>query len=117
MKQQILSRYTELCEKSHFKFLPQIKTYLETEKEEDEETGLEVVDVPYPGNTTYNFNNRITDKDIQPISIAYMTNVSHIFVLDLSYNVLSDKGASVLSKLLEYAENIKRINLVNFNLS
>ena len=111
MKQQILSRYTELCEKSHFKFLPQIRTYLETEKEDDEETGLEVVDVPYPGNTTYNFNNRITDKDIQPISIAYMTNVSHIFILDLSYNVLSDKGASVLSKLLEYAENIKKINL------
>ena len=40
-----------------------------------------------------------------------MTNVSHIFILDLSYNVLSDKGASVLSKLLEYAENIKKINL------
>ena len=111
MKQQILSRYTELCEKSHFKFLPQIKTYLEKEKEEDAETGLEIVDVPYPGNTTYNFNRRITDKDIQPISIAYMTNVSHIFVLDLSYNVLTDKGASVLSKLLEYADNIKKINL------
>ena len=111
MKQQILSRYTELCEKSHFKFLPQIKTYLEQEKEEDSETGLEIVDVPYPGNTTYNFNKRITDKDIQPISIAYMTNVSHIFVLDLSYNVLTDKGASVLSKLLEYADNIRKINL------
>ena len=111
MKQQILSRYTELCQKSHFKFLPQLKTYLETEKEIDEETELEIVDVPYPGNTIYNFNRRITDKDIQPISIAYMTNVSHIFSLDLSYNILSDKGASVLSKLLEYAENIKRINL------
>ena len=111
MKQQILTRYTELCEKSHFKFLPQIKTYLEQEKEEDSETGLEIVDVPYPGNTTYNFNKRITDKDIQPISIAYMTNVSHIFVLDLSYNVLTDKGASVLSKLLEYADNIRKINL------
>ena len=111
MKQQILSRYTELCQKSHFKFLPQIKEYLESEKETDEETQLEIVDVPYPGNTIYNFNRRITDKDIQPISIAYMTNVSHIFSLDLSYNILSDKGASVLSKLLEYAENIKRINL------
>ena len=111
MKQQILSRYTELCEKSHFKFLPQIKTYLEQEKEEDSETGLEIADVPYPGNTTYNFNKRITDKDIQPISIAYMTNVSHIFVLDLSYNVLTDKGASVLSKLLEYADNIRKIKL------
>ena len=111
MKQQILSRYTELCEKSHFKFLPQIKTYLEKEEEKDSETDLEIVDVPYPGNTTYNFNKRITDKDIQPISIAYMTNVSHIFVLDLSYNVLTDKGASVLSKLLEYADNIRKINL------
>ena len=111
MKQQILSRYTELCEKSHFKFLPQIKTYLEKPEEKDSETDLEIVDVPYPGNTTYNFNKRITDKDIQPISIAYMTNVSHIFVLDLSYNVLTDKGASVLSKLLEYADNIRKINL------
>ena len=111
MKQQILTRYTELCEKSHFNFLPQLKAYLETEKEEDPETGLEVVNLPYPGNTTYNFNKRITDKDIQPISIAYMTSVSHILVLDLSYNILTDKGASVLSKLLEYAENIKKINL------
>ena len=111
MKQQILTRYTDLCQKSHFKFLPQIKTYLGTDKEEDEETGIEVVDVPYPGNTTYNFNNRISDKDIQPISIAYMTNVSHIFILDLSYNTLGDKGASVLSKLLEYADNIRKVNL------
>ena len=111
MKQQILTRYSELCEKSHFNFVPQLRTYLETEKEEDEETGLEVVNLPYPGNTTYNFNQRITDKDIQPISIAYMTSVSHILVLDLSYNVITDKGASILSKLLEYAENIKKINL------
>ena len=46
MKQQILTRYTELCEKSHFNFLPQLKTYLGTEKEEDPETGLEVVNLP-----------------------------------------------------------------------
>lgn len=111
MKQQILNRYTELCEKSHFHFTPQLKTYLETEKEEDEETKLEIVDLPYPGNTTYNFDNRIADKDIQPISIAYMPSVSHIFVIDLSFNKLTDKGASVLSKLLEYAENIKVMNL------
>ena len=111
MKQQILTRYTELCDKSHFKFLPQLKEYLETEKEVDPETELEIINLPYPGNTTYNFNRRITDKDIQPISIAYMTHVSNILLLDLSYNILTDKGASVLSKLLEYAENIKTINI------
>ena len=65
MKQQILSRYTELCQKSHFKFLPQLKTYLETEKEIDEETELEIVDVPYPGNTIYNFNRRISSIFVQ----------------------------------------------------
>ena len=86
----------------------QLKTYLETEKEIDKDTGIEEVNLPYPGNTTYNFNSRITDKDIQSISIAYKTRVNHILVLDLSYNVLTDKVASVLLKLLEYAENIKK---------
>ena len=52
-------------------------------------------------NTTYNFEHRITDKDIQSISIAYMTNVANILEINLSYNKLTDKGASVLSKLLE----------------
>ena len=111
MKQSVLKRYTELCEKSHFKFIPQLKVYLETEKEVDEETGIEIVNLPFPGNTTYNFEHRITDKDIQSISIAYMTNVGNIVEMDLSYNKLTDKGASVLSKLLEYADNIKKINL------
>lgn len=111
MKQAVLKRYTELCEKSHFKFIPQLKVYLESEVEVDEESGIEAVNLPCPGNTTYNFEHRITDKDIQSISIAYMTNVANILEIDLSYNKLTDKGASVLSKLLEYAENIKVIKL------
>lgn len=111
MKQQILLRYTELCEKSHFHSVPQVKTYLSSEKEEDKDLNIEIVNLPYPGNIPENFNFKLEDKDIQPISIAYMSSVSNIEKLDLSFNRLTDKGASVLSKLLEYADNIKIVNL------
>ena len=71
MKQQILTRYTELCEKFHFNFFPQLKAYLETEKEIDKDMGIEEVNLPYPGNSTYNFNTSITDKNMQPINSIY----------------------------------------------
>ena len=46
MKQEVLKRYTELCEKSHFKFIPQLKVYLESEVEVDKESGIEAVNLP-----------------------------------------------------------------------
>ena len=110
MKLQLLNKYTELCEKSRFKFLPQIKTYLETEVEKDDQNN-EIVNMPYPGNARYNFENRIDDNDMQALSITYMSFVKNIHIIDLSYNKLTDKGISILSKLIEYAENIEKINL------
>ena len=110
MKLQLLNKYTELCEKSRFKFLPQIKTYLETEVEKDDQSN-EIVNMPYPGNARYNFENRIDDNDMQALSITYMSFVKNIHIIDLSYNKLTDKGISILSKLIEYAENIEKINL------
>ena len=110
MKLQLLGKYTELCEKSRFKFLPQIKTYLETEVEKDDQNN-EIVNMPYPGNARYNFENRIDDNDMQALSITYMSFVKNIHIIDLSYNKLTDKGISILSKLIEYAENIEKINL------
>ena len=110
MKLQLLGKYTELCEKSRFKFLPQIKTYLETEVEKDSENN-EIINMPYPGNARYNFENRIDDNEMQALSITYMSFVKNIHIIDLSYNKLTDKGISILSKLIEYAENIEKINL------
>ena len=91
MKLQLLSKYTELCEKSRFKFLPQIKTYLETEVEKDSENN-EIINMPYPGNARYNFENRIDDNEMQALSITYMSFVKNIHIIDLSYNKLTDKG-------------------------
>ena len=110
MKLQLLSKYTELCEKSRFKFLPQIKTYLETEVEKDSENN-EIINMPYPGNARYNFENRIDDNEMQALSITYMQFVKNIHIIDLSYNKLTDKGISILSKLIEYAVNIEKLNL------
>ena len=110
MKQQVLHKYTELCERSHFHFIPQVKTYLESEQEKDS-NGADIVNIPYPGNARYNFETRIKDEDMQALSIAYMSFVKNIHCIDLSYNKLTDKGVSILSKLLEYAENIEKINL------
>ena len=110
MKLQLLSKYTELCEKSRFKFLPQIKTYLETEVEKDSENN-EIINMPYPGNARYNFENRIDDNEMQALSITYMSFVKNIHIIDLSYNKLTDKGISILSKLIEYAVNIEKLNL------
>ena len=42
MKQQVLHKYTELCERSHFHFIPQVKTYLESEQEKDS-NGADIV--------------------------------------------------------------------------
>ena len=110
MKQQILHKYTELSEKSHLHFAEQVKTYLLTpdEKNENDE---EIVNLPFPGNERYNFNCRLKDEDMQPLSISYMSYVTAIQEIDLSYNVLTDKGISILSKLLEFAENLQILNL------
>ena len=110
MKQQILHKYTELSEKSHLHFAEQVKKYLETEPEKNEKDE-EIVNLPFPGNARYNFNSRLKDEDMQPLSISYMTYVANIKEIDLSFNVLTDKGISILSKLLEYAENIEVLNL------
>ncbi len=110
MKQQILHKYTELSEKSHLHFAEQVKTYLETEEEKNEK-GEDIINLPFPGNARYNFNSRLKDEDMQPLSISYMSFVTNIKEIDLSFNVLTDKGISILSKLLEYAENIEVLNL------
>ena len=110
MKHIILKKYTELSQKSHLHFAEQVKTYLST-PEEDKEEDAEVIDLPFPGNATYNFNTRLKDEDMQPLSISFMSYVSNIRHIDLSYNILTDKGIAILSKLLEYADNLQSLNL------
>ena len=112
MKQAILEKYTNLSEKSKFHFVPQVKTYLESDPEVDPETNEEIVNIPYPGNAKYNFEQRIRDEDIQPLCIAYMPYVRNIREIDLSFNKITDKGISILSKLLEHAECIVKLNLM-----
>lgn len=110
MKQQIFQKFTEFANKSHLPFGDQIKKYLETPEETDEE-GQPMINAIFPGNERYSFNCRLKDEDIQPLSITYMTYVQHIRIIDLSYNKITDKGISILSKLLDFAPNIQKLNL------
>ena len=91
--------------------MPQVKAYLSGDKETDPETQTEIVNLPFPGSISENFRSKIEDKDIQPISIAFMTSVSYLQIVDFAFNKISDKGASILSKLLEFAENLTILNL------
>ncbi|MCQ2818036.1 MAG: hypothetical protein MJ252_12290 [archaeon] len=115
MKQAILQKYSDLGEKSHLHVAPQVKAYLasgpEMEKVEEEDKEKEIINLPFPGNATYNFESRLKDEDMQPISISYMSFVNQIRKIDFQFNKLSDKGIAILSKLLAFADGLTYLNL------
>jgi hypothetical protein len=110
MKADILTKYKNFNEKSKLQIVSQIVRYLETAEEEDKQGNL-ILTMPFPGNETYNFNNRIKDEDMQPIGISFVSYKNNLTMINLSYNKISDKGILFLAKLLEKAENITEVNL------
>ena len=73
--------------------------------------GKEIITMKFPGNEPKNFNFRIKDEDMRPISMTYMTFVKNRITIDLQFNRLTDKGITVLSKMLSCAVNLKHLNL------
>jgi Ran GTPase-activating protein (RanGAP) involved in mRNA processing and transport len=110
MKAKILKKYLDLADHSKLQISKQVKDYLENEDEFNDQND-EIVNIIFPGNDKYNFNCRLKDDDMQPLSISYMTCVVNLRCLNLSYNKISDKGVLILCKLLEFAENIVEVNL------
>jgi Ran GTPase-activating protein (RanGAP) involved in mRNA processing and transport len=110
MKSKILQKYFDIRDKSDTKLVNQVVKYLEAEPEYTED-GSEIIKISFPGNDKYNFNSRIRDEDLQPIGIAFMNSIPKLFFLNLSYNKITDKGMLIVSKLLEFAENIMEVNL------
>jgi Ran GTPase-activating protein (RanGAP) involved in mRNA processing and transport len=110
MKAKILSKYKEIIQKSKTHEIPQIIKYLES-NEEYNDNEKEIINISYPGNDIYNFNSRIRDEDLQSIGFAYMNYVNSLINLNLSFNKITDKGVTIISKILEFAENISQVNL------
>lgn len=110
-KQKILQKYLEFEKNGRFKNAPQVKAYLETPMEIDEETGEEIINLPFPGNAPKSFETKLKDEDMSPLSVPFMHFASIIRSVDLSYNRLTDGGAKILSILLGSSENIRSLNL------
>jgi Ran GTPase-activating protein (RanGAP) involved in mRNA processing and transport len=112
MKAKVLSRYKDLNLKSKMTNNGQVIEYLEDGDEENNEFNQEVIKINFPGNSKYNFNRRLSDEDLEPISVSFMTCVVNLTSVNLSYNRITDGGIEILSKLLEFAENISEVNLM-----
>ena len=119
MKTKILNKYREALHTFRMAANKQVEEFLIKSSEAEQHNinqqegniGEESLSMVFPGNNIYYFNNRLIDMDLQPICIAFMPQINFLIELDLSYNKLSDKGGVTISKLVEYAENIKSINL------
>jgi len=118
MKTKILNKYREALHTFRMTANKQVEEFLikSSEAEQNIQTqgtnnNEETLSMVFPGNNIYHFNNRLNDMDLQPICIAFMPQINFLIELDLSFNKLSDKGGVTISKLVEFAENIKRINL------
>ena len=115
---KIKNKYNEALNTFRMQPNKQVLDFLsKVDPEEEENTDTKLINkdeelyMIFPGNNIYFFNNRLVDFDLQPICIAFMPQINHLIELDLSYNKLTDKGGVTISKLVEYAENIKRLNL------
>jgi Ran GTPase-activating protein (RanGAP) involved in mRNA processing and transport len=92
-------------------YVPQVAKYLESEDKLNEK-GEEILEINFPGNDIFNFNCRIKDDDLQPIAIGFMTYIVNLTSLNLSFNKITDKGVTVIAKMLEFSENIIEFNLM-----
>ena len=112
MKAKIYNKYKEALNTFRMTANTQVEEYLTNlEKVDEKKNSEEILFMIFPGTNIYHFNNRLTDMDLQPICIAFMPQINLLSILDLSFNRLTDKGAMTISKLIEFAENIKKINL------
>lgn len=120
MNTKILNKYKEALHTFRMTANKQVEEYLIQSSEAEQNTQNEsqgnkskeeTLSMVFPGTNIYHFNNRLNDMDLQPICIAFMPQINFLIELDLSYNKLSDKGGITISKLVEFAENIKKINL------
>lgn len=118
MKTKILNKYHEALNTFRMNPNKQVEEFLVKSSKEEEKSSSEgknnneeQLRMVFPGTNIYHFNNRLSDIDLQPICIAFMPQINYLTELDLSYNKLTDKGGVTISKLVEYAENIKKINL------
>ena len=120
MKTKILTKYREALHTFRMTANKQVEEFLIKSSEAEQlkqnesqgsNSNEETLSMVFPGNNIYHFNNRLNDMDLQPICIAFMPQINFLIELDLSFNKLSDKGGVTISKLVEFAENIKRINL------
>ncbi len=116
MKTKIMNKYREALNTFRMKPNPQVEEFLIKSSEaeqniEDKKLSDDTLTMSFPGTNIYHFNYRLSDMDLQPICIAFMPQINFLIELDLSFNKLTDKGGVTISKLVEYAENIKKINL------
>ena len=112
---KIKTKYNEALNTFRMQPNKQVLEFLNKYSTEDTENKTAEKDeelyMNFPGNNIYFFNNRLIDFDLQPICISFMPQINHLVELDLSYNKLTDKGGMTISKLVEYAENLRKINL------
>lgn len=116
MKSKVLKKYQEVCDHSGAHMTDQVKKYLQSDDEINDQRE-EVIRINFPGNEKYSFNSRLKDDDMQPISMSYMICVVNLKTLDLSFNKITDKGVAIISKMLEYAENIAEVNMMGNQIS
>lgn len=103
---KIKENYLSKCRENKTKINNNILLYLNEKIPENSN-----INIIYRGNSTVNYNNRISNDDLEMLSISYFDYASHIQNIDLSFNCFNDTVMQIFCRLLENCENLESLNL------
>ena len=105
----ISTNYKTLSLKRFQKFNPVLLAQLQTLERENQNE----IELIFRGHIPQNFNNRLTDNDLEILSQILLPLASEITNIDFSCNLITHKGIKDLCLLLRKAVNLKALNLQN----
>ena len=105
-KEEILGLYEQACEAAEVDPHPSFVQYLWETTEENES-----IDLVIKGNDKENFENRVTDKTLSVIVEVLEDFAIYVEDIDLRYNLITDMGAEMLSRLISWCERLLGLNV------
>ena len=121
MKGKILEKYTKNCKNAKMTAYTQVLNYLNSNQEIDPDDKLEIIRMNFPGNDKLNFNKRMTNDDMFPLTLSFNEFSKYLREINLMFNKISDDGIVYISKMLIKADNLSSVNfmgnMINLNLN
>ena len=112
MKGKILEKYTKNCKNAKMTAYTQVLNYLNSNQEIDPDDKLEIIRMNFPGTDKLNFNKRMTNDDMFPLTLSFNEFSKYLREINLMFNKISDDGIVYISKMLIKADNLSSVNFM-----